>query len=190
MKKNLLIGITCAGIAATGLVFAAESSGSATPKMNYAGAATKSIVYSGTANTLTSLNGTYNATTLSSGVLSGESVVKTTISSSNMWATSSSDVFLNGNVNADNITGTFIFSAGLTGLRSVTIVLENSDGTSVAYNTYPSETDVATPIDQGTLSSGVMTTFTHTTANYIGISFSRTTSGNIHIVSITLTWNC
>lgn len=188
MKKNFLIGITCAGIAATGLVFAAESSAAAAPKMNYAGTDTKTIVYSGTANTPSGFNETYNATTLSSGSLSGDSVVKTTVTSSGVWAMASSDYFVNRSTSGGN--GTVVFSAGLTGLRSVAVVFDGWDDGKVAYNTYISETDVASPIDEGTLSSGVTTTFTHSTANYIGISFSRASSGDVHIASITLTWNC
>jgi hypothetical protein len=190
MKKAFLLGITCAAVGATALVFAVGSSDNATPKMNYAEATTKSMVYSGTANHWSSPWSTYDATTLSSGTLSGSSVVETTVSASNLMTVSSSYYYYEGSLTASTTTATFLFSAGLSGLRSVNAVIESSDGTTISYNTYSSKTDIANPIDQGTMTSGVTTSFAHTTANYIGISFSRSTSGNIYIVTITLTWAC
>lgn len=192
MKKPSLIGITCAGIAATGLVFAAGLSGNATPKMNYAGAEMKTIIYSKTANAWPGTTEEYDATQLSSGSFSGNSVVKTTISSSGLmcYVGSASNGFLDGEQTGGDGLGIFTFSAGLTSLRSVTAVLDGSNGATIAYNTYASKSDVSTPIDQGTLSSGVTTTFAHTTGNYIGITFSRSDKGNVRVTTLTLTWNC
>jgi hypothetical protein len=190
MKKQLLLGITCGAVAATAMVFAVGLSDNAMPKMNYAEGTTKSIVYSKTANHYAKMDTTYEATTLSSGSLSGNSVVETTVSSSFLMGSSLTTNYYAGELTSNYDTGVFIFSAGLTGLRSVNAVLDNSDGTTIAYNTYPSQTDVANPIDQGTLSSGVTTTFAHTTGNYIGITFSRSTAGKIYVVTITLTWAC